>query len=102
MGIYPETDFKVDRKTGLLTKTYNDFSGVVVTTIYQPICTIEARDNCYCCSCGEREGSDPHCRNHGWAGQRSCELHEMPGSPNDEGNIPQSVQAERRYRDSYA
>lgn len=65
------------------------------------------RDSCFCCSCDtDREGSDPFCRNHGFAGMRPCEAHNMPGQPEDmsmlhDGFIgpepmPESVQVVRR------
>lgn len=56
----------------------------------------EVRTNCFCCSCGDMEGSDPACRNHGFAATRPCELHNMPGSPwDDDGTMPESVQVAR-------
>lgn len=54
------------------------------------------RTDCFCCSCGEEGGSDPHCRNHGWVGERPCETHNMPGTLDDEGKMPASVQKVRR------
>lgn len=61
--------------------------------------------NCYCCSCYEDDygmvTSDPACRNHGFAAQRPCELHNMPGQPWDDygfdtdGKMPESVQQKR-------
>lgn len=49
---------------------------------------------CFCCSCGDRdrEGSDPFCRNHGWAGERPCEKHGSPGKVDDDGKMPSSVE----------
>lgn len=40
------------------------------------------RTDCYCCSCGDY-GSDPYCRNHGFAGTRRCDVHRMPGTGKD-------------------
>lgn len=68
---------------------------------------VEERTDCFCCSCGDREGSDPACRNHGFAAERPCETHNMPGSVWDDfgiegdtsvGTMPESVQAVRRHR----
>lgn len=97
MGIYPTENWEQDRKTGLLYHVYNDFSGLKVTTVYQPIIEHHERTDCYCCSCGDREGSDPACRNHGYYGTRPCELHGTSGSPwEDTGEMPLSVQEQRR------
>lgn len=76
MGIYPKTDFT--KEGDLLVKTYNGFDGKIVKTYYQQILVIEERTNCYCCSCGDREGSDPYCRNHGYGyGERHCDVHDI-------------------------
>lgn len=37
------------------------------------------RTDCYCCSCPEEGGADAYCRNHGFAGERPCETHNLPG-----------------------
>lgn len=77
MGIYPKDEFK-HLPGGLVERTYNDFSGKVVTTWYQPILEIEVRETCYCCSCHYREGDDAFCRNHGYGwGERHCEMHDV-------------------------
>ncbi len=106
MGIY-ETYSKgpvtIDQETGSLTWIeYQSWPG------YKNSRTVTAgrweeceRTDCYCCSCeGDRPGSDAACRNHGWAAQRPCEKHNLPGQPWDEdagpeldGKIPDSVQA---------
>lgn len=97
---YPLDQF-IPNPDGTLTREYDDFSGKRVTTIYQPILVIEERDDCFCCSCGEREGSDPACRSHGDYGKRPCEEHGMPGytwedeGGGDSGVMPASVQAAR-------
>lgn len=55
----------------------------------------EMRTDCFCCSCGDREGDDAACRNHGYYGKRPCETHNMPGytwEGTDE--MPESVQTE--------
>lgn len=56
------------------------------------------RTDCFCCSCPESGSSDPYCRNHGFAGERPCETHNLPGSPADERDMPDSVQARRATR----
>lgn len=42
------------------------------------------RETCYCCSCPREyfgsTGIDPYCRNHGFAGSRTCERHGIRGS----------------------
>lgn len=93
MGIYAWT---TDEKQGdLLVRSVDGGYGMTVTTVYQPILVIENRTTCYCCSCGDREGSDPYCRNHGWAGTRPCEQHGMSGKVDDDGVMPVSVQQKR-------
>jgi len=96
MGIYPHETFKW-LPNGILERTYNDFSGVEVTTYFQPILEIEVRTDCFCCSC-ESEGSDPACRNHGWAAKRPCEVHGTEGVPWDDEpeHMPESVQQYRK------
>lgn len=75
--------------------------GLTWTATLKPEDWTEERDDCFCCSCGDREGSDHACRNHGYAGKRPCELHGMPGSTweaedgSDSGEMPASVQAAR-------
>lgn len=97
MGIYPTDEFKSKWGSDLITRTENWFDGKVKTTYYMPILVIEERTNCFCCSCGDREGSDPACRNHGFAATRPCEEHDMPGSVwDDDGTMPESVQEIRR------
>lgn len=72
---------------------------------------LEARYNCYCCSCNSDGDhfitNDPACRNHGYAGKRPCELHGTPGTPWGAetegtaifGTMPMSVQAFTKQRD---
>lgn len=108
MGIY-ETYSKgpvtFDHQTGVSTWTeYQEWPGYknsrTVTATRWEECE---RTNCYCCSCcDDRQGSDAACRNHGWAAQRPCEKHKLPGQPWDDtgdpnyaGLMPDSVQAHR-------
>lgn len=113
MGIY-ETYTKdpavTDEATGLQTWTeHQHWPGYIRSRTVTATPWVEtSRDDCFCCSCGEREGSDPACRNHGWAAQRPCETHNLPGQPWDNdpetgamgGGMPLSVQAERARRDA--
>lgn len=57
--------------------------------------SILTRTNCFCCSCTDTGASDPYCRNHGFAGERPCEDHKMPGQVDEEGRMPASVQSQR-------
>lgn len=55
--------------------------------------------NCYCCSCDPWISMDPYCRNHGGVyGTRPCDVHQMPGQADDEGQMPESVQAAWKKR----
>lgn len=111
MGIY-ETYSKgpvtTDSETGLQTWTeYQEWPGykksrTVTATLWEEC----ERTDCYCCSCGDREGSDVACRNHGWAATRPCETHNMPGQTwgeeagELEGKMPATVQQARALRAS--
>jgi len=100
MGIYANENYRKD-KNGNLVHTH-EIPGVTTTTIYIPVVTIEHRDNCYCCSCYENENGyvgnmDVYCRNHGWDGARPCELHDMPGSPENIDSV-QTVRREQALR----
>lgn len=79
MGIYSSTRYEHSFKGDVLTEVYDAGYGMKVTRVWQLIVEIEDRATCHCCSCGERPGTDPYCRNHGYCGTRKCELHEMPG-----------------------
>jgi hypothetical protein len=92
MGIYPSHTFK-DNRDGTVTETWQ-VPGLTKTRILSGEWT-EVRTDCYCCSCGEHYSNDPYCRNHGFAGRRPCDVHNMPGQEDDEGNMPVSVQAHR-------
>lgn len=75
--------------------------GLTWTATLKPEDWTKKRTDCFCCSCGEREGSDPACRNHGWDGQRPCEHHRMPGKlreSSEDYDMPISVQEVRRLR----
>lgn len=102
MGIYPITEKKdvVTHPDGSVTwvEVYDDFSGRLrfqYGRLEAP--TYGDWKYCHCCSCGEREGSDPYCRNHGGTyGERPCEKHNQPGSLiEDSDRMPASVQVER-------
>ena len=95
MGIYPRTT-RSDAKrnpdgTETWTETWTDYA-VERTRTVTAAPWVERRITCYCCTCGEA-GSDPYCRNHGFAAERPCEEHGMPGLAGEEGEMPESVQA---------
>jgi len=95
MGVYPDEVFKFQDNGTVLVRTYDDYSGLVLIDVFQLVARITDRTTCYCCSCGDRPGSDPYCRNHGFAGARPCLDHDVPGQANEDGNMPDSVQAKR-------
>lgn len=105
MGIYPERDVKVvPAREGKKEKVVITTTEPGLETIkrYTLTSTITNRTDCFCCSCGDW-GADAACRNHGFAAQRPCEEHGMPGStwdeemePELEGIMPDSVQEVRR------
>lgn len=90
MGIYPTTKYE-SMEDGTFRRTVRE-PGLTTILIMVPVLEIVERDNCYCCSCGDLAGSDPYCRNHGWAGERPCKVHGMPGQEDDEDDMPDSVQ----------
>ena len=79
MGIYATQREELQRGNTVLVRTIDPGYGLEITEVWQLVATFENRKNCFCCSCGDREGTDVACRNHGWAAQRSCEKHGMPG-----------------------
>lgn len=86
MGIYPgnvqyEYDTTRDCNSPIMHVTWDTGYGEVVVQTWVQICEIRDRRTCFCCSCGDREGSDVACRNHGFAAKRPCEKHETPGQP---------------------
>jgi hypothetical protein len=109
MGIYPTILFTDERGRALSLEgaSYRDEywvtrtePGLKTTRRYTMVQETVVRDDCFCCSCGEREGSDASCRNHGngLAGERPCEVHKMPGAVDDDGEMPESVQARNARR----
>jgi hypothetical protein len=90
MGLYAEQFLERQGSTLLISENYPGISHVKV---YQLVAEIENRTDCFCCTCGDREGSDPACRNHGWAAQRPCDIHGFPGQPwdDDESEMPEPV-----------
>lgn len=113
MGIYPSYRKSVptfDHKAGTQTWTeYKDTPGVIEErTVTATTWKVTERTDCFCCSCDdERPGSDPACRNHGWAAQRPCETHQLPGQtwgdeagPQLDGTMPISVQAYRKAEEA--
>lgn len=79
------------------TETWNE-PGITRTRVVNAPAWTEERTDCFCCSCSEFGNSDPYCRNHGFAGERPCEAHNMPGDPDDDGTMPASVRAYRAIR----
>lgn len=62
-------------------------------------------NQCLCCSCSDVSNlhiTDPYCRNHGFAGSRPCEEHNSPGMPDEEGNMPESVQKRRSLNGAHS
>lgn len=94
MGIYP--DERWERKSETEWVRVVTTPGLEVRETFQRTLRIENRDNCFCCSCPEY-GTDVYCRNHGWAGTRPCEDHNMPGQKDEEGVMPGSVQSTPNY-----
>lgn len=100
MGIYPHTEqvrSSVVRDGEQLETIvdYHHVPGVTRIRVFEKVAEFEIRDDCYCCSCRSGEGGDPYCRNHGFAGQRPCDVHQMPGQTDENGVMPASVQTER-------
>lgn len=97
MGIYPDESFEKGSavRNGEQIETvvaYYHVPGFTRVRVFEKVAEFEFRDDCFCCSCGERVGSDPHCRNHGFAGRRPCQVHGMPGYADDDGRMPAPVQ----------
>lgn len=101
MGVYENYTYGPVTKNDDGTETLQEFQHwpghTNVRTITRTAWTLHERTDCYCCSCGHREGSDPYCRNHGFAAERPCEVHKMAGVPDEDGKMPVSVQ--QVYRD---
>lgn len=111
MGIYPTTEIseRIRHEDGTETwlETYNAFDGAIRTRRVTAEAYAETRTDCFCCSCGESEGSDPACRNHGFAAKRPCDIHNLPGSEWDDfgiegdtsvGTMPEPVSVARAQR----
>lgn len=117
MGIYRETRYTDSDGRPLSSLAYAQGREVTIhvsepgleyTATLKPEDWTETRTDCFCCSCGDREGSDVACRNHGFAAKRPCEAHGTPGSPwpvdfeNDDAigpeQMPESVQAIRKQQ----
>ena len=114
MGIYPDEKWerKLDKDLQYFAVHTIKTPGLLVTETYELLFSVEDRTDCFCCSCHDGPGgfgtsNDPYCRNHGWAASRPCELHGMPGQEDENGVMPDSVQAqnkrneerEEKYRD---
>lgn len=52
---------------------------------------------CFCCSC-HHDIIDPHCRYHGFDGERPCETHGMPGYKTELTNTPRMPESVEKKR----
>lgn len=100
MGIYPDESRSKETVnpdgTATWTETWS-VPGLTRTRTATASAWIEDRTDCYCCSCGDYIGSDHYCRNHGGHyGERPCEKHNMPGTADEDGVMPKSVQERRK------
>lgn len=104
MGIYPHKTTKdhVRHEDGseTWTEVLDPMDGSIRTRKITAEAPLIVWENCFCCSCGDREGSDHACRNHGSGhGERPCDEHGTKGSEWTEevggGGMPESVQVER-------
>jgi hypothetical protein len=97
-GIYPNVTVKDERRWPDGTRTWTEVTttpGVTEERYVVASAPVVKRTDCFCCTCGDREGSDFACRNHGYYAQRPCERHGMPGQPwEGTDEMPESVQAE--------
>ena len=75
MGIYPNVTQKFDGDLFIHTVSV---PGLVKTTTYTKVSETEERTDCFCCTC-DGLYQDVYCRNHGFAGKRICDIHNMPG-----------------------
>lgn len=96
MALYGETTYERQGNT-LLVKI--SLPGIETVTVYQAVAVIENRTNCYCCTCPEVGGSDIHCRNHGFVGERPCDIHDMPGAVDEDDKMPASVKTIRAQQE---
>jgi len=74
------------------TETVTELSSTKVRTVTATEWEV-THHNCFCCTCSDLKW-DPHCRNHGVDGVRPCTEHNTEGKPDEQGNIPHSVQKE--------
>lgn len=102
MGIYPRRHTENHQRGSFGGETWTEVEtqpGIIRKRKVEAHQWVETRTDCFCCSCPDWGGGDPYCRNHGFAGERPCERHNMPGSPDEEsGVMPESVQAARAKR----
>lgn len=103
MGTYPERTIVEVRRLpdgGEVWEELERTPGLVrARTVQAGPWFVKKRTNCFCCSCDQDEDGyihhDFYCRNHGFAGLRPCEEHQMPGQKNEDGYMPSTVQAVR-------
>jgi hypothetical protein len=97
VGIYPTVT--TSRPGNRTYTTAVETPGLKVTYVYELICVVEERTDCFCCSCSDEESTnDPYCRNHGWAAKRPCDIHDMPGDLRDDFDEP--ITPVQAYRDN--
>jgi hypothetical protein len=94
--IKTSNEIRHDDGTYRWTETRTEPGAVWQRTVTVTDWELAERTDCFCCSCGDYGSSDPYCRNHGFAGERPCETHELPGAANEDGVMPDSVQTEQR------
>lgn len=82
MGIYADERWEPFNNHRSVTY-YRETPGLKEILVYELVLKVEEWEDCFCCSCGDRDGPDAACRNHGFAGRRPCDRHQMPGEPWD-------------------
>jgi hypothetical protein len=82
VGHYIQKQYEYDttRDGPVMHISWDNGYGEVVVQTWVQINEIRDRQTCFCCSCGDREGSDIACRNHGFAASRPCEKHGTEGT----------------------
>lgn len=106
MGIYPTKDTTRPKPTDdggqTWEETTDDYAVKRTRTVIAGPWR-EERYNCFCCTCEYTDAysmSDAYCRNHGFAGERPCDIHNMPGQPDDDDKMPMPVGEYRKMCDA--
>jgi hypothetical protein len=95
MGIYPTVTWEKQVRNApdgseekvIVTRVHHE-PGLEIIETFERVSVVENRTDCFCCTCGDRAGSDPACRNHGYAGRRPCDIHNLPGQEWDDEMVP--------------